>query len=207
MLFLVFLLSSCIGLNTGVVINNNGSGTIDLVYTVSDTLDSMGKQDGNTSQPPFAAGRKDFERTVSRIDGLSLKSYQSKKQDSNTIITVRLDFAGIDALVSYFDETSQKLTYAEKNGKKELVFMFNDSPMNVSANEQKLFSDALEGYSFEFSIKTRGAMEASFIDGNGGKLNTPPAGTGEIKNNSVSYRVPMGDLIFASGPVMLKIVF
>jgi hypothetical protein len=207
MLLLVFSLSSCLGIKSGIVINNDGSGTIDLVYTISETLDAMGKQDGNASKPPIPLSKSDFEKTVSQIEGLSLKSYKSENDEANVLVFVTLDFANIDALAAFFDESGQTLSYAEVNGKRELVFMFNEVPANIGSSEQELFAKALDGYTFEFSLKTQGKIEAFFLDQNGNALQHVSAGTLDVKNNSVSYNVPMADLAFAKEAVILKIVF
>lgn len=204
---LLFLLSSCLGLKTGIVVNNDGSGTIDLLYTVSETLDSMAKQDGNASEPPLPVSKSDIEKTVSRIEGLSLKSYKTETQGSNHLIQVKLDFDSIDALAAFFDESHETIRYTESGNKRKLVFVFNDEPLDINAGEQELFTKALEAYSFDFSLKTQGNMEAAFIDENGNTLQTAAAGILEVKNNSVSYQIPMADLVFAKEKIIMKIVF
>lgn len=204
---LLFFLSSCFGIKSGIIINNDGSGTIDLVYTVSGTLDSIGKQDGNISQSPLPISQSDFEKTVSRISGLSLKSYKAENEGSNILVTVKLGFDNIGALVAFLDESYQTVSYTEVNGKKELVLKFNETPAVVSAQEQALFTQALEAYTFEFSLKTRGNMEAVFVDQHGNALQNMFAGTIETQNDSVSYSVPMAELAFSKEPVILKIVF
>ncbi len=204
---LLFLLSSCIGITSGIVIRNDGSGTIDMIYMVSDSLDAVGRQDGNARQPPLPLSRNDFEKTLSRIDGLSLKSYKSERQGQHVLVTATLDFAGIDALAAFLDESRQTVTYTERNGKKELVFTFVDVPVNVGVNEQALFTEALDGYMFDFSVKTQGTMEAAFVDQNGNALNASAAGNINTQNDSVSYQVPMADLVFSKEPVILKIIF
>jgi hypothetical protein len=207
MLLSIFSLSSCIGIKSGIVINNDGSGTIDLVYTVSDALDSIGKQDGNASTPPLPTSRSDFERTVSRVEGLSLESYKTETQGSNILAAVKLGFDNIDALAAFLDESGQTVSFTENGGKKELVFMFNNSPATVGTHEQALFTQALEGYMFDFSLKISGNLEAGFIGQNGNPLQNMSIGTIETQNNTVSYKVPMAELVFAREPVMLKIVF
>jgi hypothetical protein len=207
LLLLVFLLSSCLGVKTNIDINNDGSGTIDLVYTISETFDSLGQQDGNLSQPPVPVSKSDFEKTISQIEGLSLKSYKSESDGENILVTVKLGFDNLTSLTTFFDESGQLVSYTEANGKRELVFRFNDAPGNSSASEQELFTKALEGYMFEFSVKTRGNVEAAFIDQNGNTLQNVSIGNFEVQNNSVSYEVPIADLVFAKEPVILKIGF
>jgi hypothetical protein len=202
----VFFLSSCLGIKSGIVINNDGSGTIDLAYTISSALDSLGTQDGNVSQPPVPVSKSDFEKTVSQIDGLSLTSYKSETDESNVCVSVQLDFANIDALAAFFDESGQTFQYKENGNQKELVFIFNDAAANVGAPEQTLFTKVLEGYMFDFSIKTHGNILASFVDQNGNDLQQA-LGIIAQKTDSVSYQVPMTDLVFAKEPIILKIVF
>lgn len=206
MLLFVFLFSSCLGIESGIVINNDGSGTIDLVYTVSNDLNSLGEQDGNISQPPVPISKSDFEKTVSRIEGLSLKSYKSETAETNTLVTVKLDFDNLESLADYFDESGQAADYTETNGRKEMVFTFNENPAKVESAEQELFTNAMEGYVFDFSLRTQSTMEAFFVDQYGNPVQNV-SGAFETKNNAVTYQVSMADLIFSQTPVILKIVF
>jgi hypothetical protein len=205
----VFIFSSCIGIKTGITINSDGSGQINLVYTISDMLDALGKQDGNASQPTIPVGKDDFERTISRIEGLSLKSYKVKTSESHIVIFASLEFAHINALTDYLDESNQLVSYTESNNQKELLLFFNDSPINPETYEQDMdiAMEYFEGYNFEFSLKTEENMEASFVDQNGNSIQTIATGNFTTQNNSVSYEVPIADLAFASEPIILKIVF
>ncbi|MDR2900040.1 MAG: hypothetical protein LBV20_00770 [Treponema sp.] len=207
MLLVLFCFSSCLGLKSGIEINSDGSGTIDLVYTISETLNSMGTQDGNISQPPVPVSKLDFEKTVSQIDGLSLHSYKSEVQGAHVLTFVTLDFANIEALAAFFDENNQTIRFTQNGNRKELVFAFNDVPVYVDAHEQALFTKALDGYMFEFSLKTHGTMEAAFVDQNGNAVKNANAENLSVKNNALDYQVPMADLIFAKEPVILNIVF
>ncbi len=151
--------------------------------------------------------KSDFEKTVSRIDGLSLRSYKSETAGSNLLVTVNINFDTLDSLAAFLDESGQAFSYTETNGKKELVFSFIDIPSSVEDHERELFTKALEGYSYEFEVETQGNMEASFIDQNGNPLSNPAEGNLETQSGSVSFALPMSSLVFAEEPVILRIVF
>ncbi|MBA7532529.1 hypothetical protein ES705_24755 [subsurface metagenome] len=79
-LLVVFLLSSCIGIESRIKIKNDGSGQLTLKYRVSRLITHLESTETNGNVVPLPLSREEFERTVKNTDGLELVSY-SRKED------------------------------------------------------------------------------------------------------------------------------
>jgi hypothetical protein len=181
----VLIFTSCIGIQTEIDVKRDLSGTVRMVYTVSEELLSNGTLDGNENWPALPVGKADFERTVSRIDGLALKAYREKNAGGNRLFEVTLGFDHIAALSRFLDVGGQQLDYANENGSHVITVLFSTN----AADSQLLHDDALaalagaafSGYQFDFSISVPGGTK--------------------------TYSAPMADLLASQQPEKLEIRF
>ncbi len=63
-LLVVFLLSSCIGIESRIRISNDGSGQLTLKYRVSRLITNLESTEKNGNVVPLPLSREEFERTV-----------------------------------------------------------------------------------------------------------------------------------------------
>ena len=111
--------NSCLGVSADITIKADGSGKIDLEYRVSQTLESLGRLDGNESRPAIPVGRADFERSVSRIPGLRLSKYSSRdvrgaSGGGDLVTKAALDFKDTGALTAFLDGAGSAATLVEE---------------------------------------------------------------------------------------------
>jgi len=115
-----FFLGGCFGASMDISIYSNGSGKIVLEYKVSEMMESLGRLDGNEKWQTIPVGKADFERMVSRIPGLSLKSVAASQQ-SNTLVTkAELAFDNIEALVVLLNGGANAASFSTENGQNRL---------------------------------------------------------------------------------------
>jgi hypothetical protein len=150
---IVMLLSSCIGVNADMVLRANGSGTITLEYRVAQFLESLGKLDGNENWSLIPVGRADFERSVRRIDGLKLVSFASKKQETDIVYTVKLEFSSLDALVRFLDATGNRVVLTQEAGKTRLSLTLSRGK-DIDPELLSLFTRVSQLYSIALSLST-----------------------------------------------------
>jgi hypothetical protein len=139
-----------------VVVKNDLSGTIDLVYTVSREFIAMGALDGNAAWPTLPVGRADFERSVARIDGLSLKSFRERTSGANQVFEASLHFDDPDAFAAFMSANGQSLVYENSGGKTKFTFVFNDGSGTLDDDITSLAETAFEGYNFDWRIAVPG---------------------------------------------------
>jgi hypothetical protein len=206
MLVTAFVFGSCVGTATEIVIRRDGSGTIALEYRISREFESLGKLDGNERWPPLPVGEADFERTVARVDGLSLRSFTTKTTAKDVIGEVKLDFANLEGLVYFLDISGQQASLSREGGKNRLTLIFKSFP-DTDPELLSLVSSVMEGYSLDFSLTLPGNAELRILDGNGGVLESPPMGSVAVQGTGVSFSSPMAELFTSTRPVNLEILW
>jgi hypothetical protein len=192
---------SCIGIGSEIRINRNGSGTLKLQYRIASGLEDLGKLDGNERWLPIPAGRADLERTAARIEGLDLVSYASLQEGADTIHHAELAFSSPGALGAFFDSSGRFFTADLPGGRLRLVFPGTD---DQNPDFTELLRDALEGYTFSISLILPEAARVTWLDEEGRTVEVFP-GTCSVQGSTVTYTVPMADLIFSDGALGMEI--
>ena len=199
--FLIITLTSCFGASIDINIRHDGSGKIILEYHVSQTLESIGKLDGNANWPVVPVGRADFERMSNRIPGLSLRSVST----SNDFLTrVELDFLNTDALLAFLNGSGSLASFQDYNGKKHLrLTLMEPLEKPVSDEFLSLLREVSSGYEISISVNT--STEANL------SVNPPPTGDVQIKvadkGNKVSFSISTADLFKQKDGMYLDIIY
>jgi hypothetical protein len=202
---IALLFTSCIGVKTDITIKRDLSGTARLVYTVSRELLDSGTLDGNKNWPTVPVGKADFERTVARIDGLTLRSYRARDKGGDRLFEVTLAFDNVAALAGFLSAGGQQFAYKNENGRHVFTVLFHNIGNNTGNNMgntgigassgaepsrnngqaddalSSLARTAFSGYQFEFSLAVPGDKK--------------------------TYSVPMGDLVTSAQQERMEISF
>jgi hypothetical protein len=205
-LLAALMFSSCVGVTSEILLRRDGSGTISLEYRFSRELEALGKLDGNERWPSLPAGKADFERTLARLEGLSLGSFTTKTTGKDVINQVKLDFAGLEALVRFLDASGQRASLAREGGKNRLTLVFSGAG-RADPELLTLLGAAMEGYSLDFGITLPQEPELRIPDGNGGFREIPPAGTVTVQGKRAGFSVPLAELLSSPAPVTLEILW
>jgi hypothetical protein len=205
----VLVCSSCVGASVEIVARRDGSGTIALEYRLSRDLESLGKLDGNERWPIIPVGKADLERSAARIEGLSLRSFSEKTADADVIYQAQFDFANLNALVRFLDDTGQRASLVREGAENRFTLSFNYSAGRVEADEKllDLVASSFEGYALAFGITLPQEPELRVVDRSGAPLESSPSGTALLQGNRVSFSAPMADLLSAAEPTLLEIVW
>ncbi|WP_304224450.1 hypothetical protein [Gracilinema caldarium] len=196
MLFIIFSFSSCIGLNSNVTIRQNGSGTIQMEYRLSRMFEALGKLDGNEKQLPLPVSRTDFERTLTRVPGLSLSSYSSSQDDKDIIVKAELAFTNLEALKGFLDATGQSVRLATEGGNRTLELLLVRGIKNVDKELENLVRTIFSGYNIDmrFTLPSVPTMST-----------TSKIGQGTVTGKSARYSSSVTDLVLSSDAVQLKL--
>jgi hypothetical protein len=199
--------SSCVGVSLDITARRDGSGTMVLEYRLSRDFESLGKLDGNENWPVVPVGKADLERSVARVEGLSLRSFSKKNLAGDALYRAQLDFATLDALARFLDGAGQRVSLTRKGEEHRLLLSFNSSAGRVAADEalSELLASSFEGYALDFGVTLPQAPALRVLDGRGDPLESPPAGTALVRGNRVSFSAPMADLFSAAEPTRLEI--
>jgi len=214
-LFALGGMTSCLGLNADIVLNSDSSGTLSLEYRISRVLDSLGRTDGNEGRPPVPMGRVDFERTVDRIPGMKLLSYASKEEPRDRIITAKLQFSTMDALLRFLDAAGEKAVYSRGGSQgdpQKLTFVLNQGGRMRNPELNALMGQITEGYGVNISMSFPSIgnrnetgseiRKVLLMDSEGGPLNIP--GNITRQGNKFSCSLPLGAVLSAEKGVILE---
>jgi hypothetical protein len=200
------LLFSCVGTSSNITFNNDGSGTLVQQYRIARELEDLGALDGNEAQPTVPVIGADLERTIARIPGLHLKSYQSHEDGKDTVHRAEIAFDSPEALSALFSGGGQPFTV--KFPEKRITIDFSGSDESET-NEafMELMAEELQGYMFELSFSVPETAHYVWLDENGNTLGQSDAvpGVCSVSGKTAAYSVPMADLVYLEKPLTLEI--
>jgi hypothetical protein len=160
----------------------------------------MGALDGNERWLPVPVGRADLERSVARIDGLTLVSYSSREAGADTVHRAEFSFANPRALEAFFDSSGRQFK-ADMAQKKIILSFPGSEPRN--AEFEKLAREALEGYAFFLALTLPEAPRISWFDQEGKTAVFP--GSCTVNGSVVECGIPMADLVFLGAALTMEI--
>ncbi|MEJ5188744.1 hypothetical protein [Treponema sp. J25] len=188
----LLLFSSCVGVQSNITIRQDGSGTIQLVYQVSRMVESLGKLDGNERFLPFPVGKVDFERTVTRVPGLSLRSYNTRQDEKNITVLAELAFQNLDALRVFLDSTGRLVSFSDEADQKRLVIRLAPGPATTDPDIQNLVRSVFEGYEIGLTITT---PTVPSYEGRG--IGRGKVGTLSLSGLRLTFTAPTADILLA----------
>lgn len=201
---LVFLLSSCIGANLDIVLNQDGSGLITLEYQISKSLDSLGKLDGNERWGTIPVGEADFERTMDRLPEMKLLSFSSKDDGKNIIIDAKMQFSSLKGLLAFLDATGRRSTLSVNAGSGRLLLTLSEGAEKTDANLNRLLAAISENYSIRMSMTFPGEGSLALTDNKGNPLKTTPGVEIQPAGKKVSCSFPLYDVITSADGINVE---
>ena len=196
LLSFVFLMSSCLGVNMNIALNQNGSGTIALEYRISRTLDALGRLDGNERWNTIPIGRADFERTVDRLPDIKLISFSSREDGKNLLISAKLEFTSLKGLLAFLDAGGRRSSFSGDARSGSMVLSLSEGAENINSGLNGLIAAVCESYTVDLSMNFPSEGSLSVTDRHGKAL---AAGNDIIaKGKRVSCSFPLYE-IFSSG--------
>ena len=198
------ILNSCLGVSADITIKADGSGRIALTYRVSQTLESIGRLDGNEKLPAVPVSKLDFERTVSRIPGLKLSKYSSKNVRSasgsgDLVTNVTLDFKDSSALLAFLDSSGSRAALVQ-TGQGSLLRLNLLDPSETITNPGllSLLREVSDGYELAITFS---------LPGNAGIEMLPSVPAAKLASNGkkASFSIGMGELLSLKDGAVLEI--
>jgi hypothetical protein len=164
-LSLIFL--SCIGIDSKMTLAADGSGTLELVYTVSDfARDWENAGTGQESPLPVPINETDFRRSAAVVPGLSLESYSREESGDTSVIRAFLRFTSLDALNRFISgpDTHFKLTREGNRTIFEQVISFG-SGGQIDERTREFIDSFFKTYILSFSLTAPRAISRTNLPG------------------------------------------
>jgi hypothetical protein len=201
------MLAACLGVETGIDIKRDGSGTIDMTYRISEELFMLGTLPGNENAPPLPVGKEDFERTFSRIPGMEMTSFSEKTVDDERIFVVKAKFDSLDALVNYLDARGSIASVRHEGGATALSIDLGIDSGPLDPELAPMLPIIFDGYYMDFNISLPGGCTVLYTDRDGNKLPSPSYGETTVTANSVSFHAPMTDTLSGAEATVMTVTW
>ncbi|GHU15062.1 hypothetical protein FACS1894163_00560 [Spirochaetia bacterium] len=195
LLLCVILFSSCMGVRADITVKADGSGRISLEYRVSRQMEALGQLDGNLNQPTIPVGRQDFERSLARLPGLTLRSFSSKQDEKNIINQAEIDFAGLEALIPFLDAAGEGASLSRTGGQTSLRLTLSRGAADIDEDLLSLAELVSAGY--EAAISLAGPRETSLalFDHSHQPIQTPKGAEWVKSGKKASIAIPIPQLL------------
>jgi hypothetical protein len=190
------LLASCIGIESRLVLRGDGSGTLTLSYKVSQFMKNIdvGRED---KRLPLPVSEEEFRRTAEGIEGLRLIEVQQREDEENVNIRAVLEFDNLEALNKLSPEPGLGLSLSsgsEGTVFRQLVAPAGD-PEELTEESLAMIEEFFAGYELSYRLTAPAPVKAHNL----GELS--PDG------RSVAYNVTIPELLQATEPVILEVVW
>jgi hypothetical protein len=203
---LVLTLCSCIGVQSDVLLKPDGSGTLTLEYRISRVLESLGRQDGNERWLSVPVGRADFERTLERLPGLKMLSFSSREEGADLVVTVKMEFKNMEALLRFFDATGSRAVCTLEGGVNRLRLTLAEAKQRAPNRELKELFDRIAGpYGVRFNFTLPSEAVLTILDGAGRALPGIADSVITPAGKQVSCSIPVKAIMDAPGGIDLEL--
>ena len=187
----LLLLNSCFGVNADIILNQNGSGTINLEYRIAKSVDLLGRLDGNERWNTIPVGRADFERTLDRLPEMKLLSFSSREDAKDLIISARMEFSSIQGLLAFFDASGQRSSFSGNALSGSLSLTLSEGRQNNNASLDHLIAAVTSPYTVVLGMTFPVSGNLAVQDTQGRNLGTIPGAVIVTTGKKVSCSVPL----------------
>jgi len=210
--YLLFAVSSCVGVSVDISLNQNGSGNAALEYQISKALDALGRLDGNERWNTIPVGRADFERTMDRLPGMKLTSFSSKEDRNNLIINAKMEFEDLKSLMSFIDASGLRSSFSGDTHSGRIFMTLNDArPKSNAALEnlalENLIAEISKSYSVKMAMSLPGEGSVKITDNRGFSLDKIPGSVIISPGKKVSFSLPLYSVLSATDGINVEFLW
>ncbi len=187
------LLSSCVGIDSTLTLRDDGSGTLSLVYRVSQLVVDLGVSESGASAVPLPLTREDFQRSLAGAAGkVRLTRFDRSEDEKDVTIRADLAFDSFDALarVEAFQQAELKLS--SEAGRQSFSQLIARAPQKpLSDQSMKMLDTLFSGYELRFTIKAPRPIQSSSI------------GTLSDDKKTLTWSAPVRDVVSSRTDLVL----
>jgi hypothetical protein len=158
-------LTSCIGIDSRLTIRDNGSGTLQLIYRVSQLVTNLGVSSTGKSVIPLPISRADFERSLAQSGGkVRLTRFDRSENEKDITIRVELAFNTLDDLAkvdAFQDAQLKSATEGTSHTFSQLVAKTLTPPLNDDS--KRMLDTLFDGYNITYVLEVPQPIQDSTI--------------------------------------------
>ena len=193
---LAFLMS-CVGIDSTLKINDNGSGSLVLTYRVSQLVVDLGASSSSGGAIPLPISKSDFERSLEAAKGkVSLTKFVRTEDEKDVTIMAELAFDSIDDLgqLDAFREADLKLVSdGTRHTFSQLIARTPSEP--VSEDTLRMIDALSDGYDLTFKVQAPKAIQSATL------------GTLGADKRLLTYTISIKDVMQAKQDIALSVTW
>jgi hypothetical protein len=177
------LMVSCLGIEMDIKINNDGSGTAEMAFKISQMFFQMGPEAGEV---PIPLSREELESTYEGVPGVTVVDVKEEDTEENKTITATLSFKDFAALTAGEDDMFQGTSLTREGGSNVFRAVIKEAVEPGEEGEEDLEQEEMikpyyEGYYFVYKVTAPQRVRSHSL--------------GDLSDNGrvVTYRVAMYD--------------
>jgi hypothetical protein len=180
----VLLFFGCIGIETTMNINANGSGMIFIQYKVSQLLVNMGRTETEAEkQVPLPLAEEDFRQAVMKAPGLTLHSFHQEETEADVIIRAEIGFDSVGSLNNSEIFADMPISFTKRGNSYVFSQLLTEGSEEMTEEQKQAMEDFFQGYELAFAI----TVPRKIIDYNRGELSQD--------KHTLTYRITMMQLL------------
>ena len=188
------VLSSCIGIDSRLTVRDNGSGTLQLTYRISQLVADLGVSSTGKSVVPLPVSRSDFERSLAASNGkVRLTGFDKSEDPKDITIRADLAFDSLDALAridAFRDADIKWGTEASRRTFSQVVARTPRQP--ISDDSRRMLETLFDGYDMSFVLVAPQPIQESSL----GSLSTD--------KRTLTYKTTIKDIMTTTQDLVLS---
>jgi len=192
----VVLLSSCIGIESEILLRQDGTGVLTLSYQISQFMKNIdaGREE---KQLPLPVNEEEFVRTAEGIEGLRLTDIDEREDEENVYIRAKLEFDSVDA-VNALGRAGQIGIGLENQGEtntfRQVIFAGQEGE-EITEDSLEMIETFFQGYDLVYTITVPTPVQSHSL------------GDLSADGRTVTYTITVPEILKRSQPLVLEVVW
>jgi hypothetical protein len=192
----VVLLSSCIGIESEILLRQDGTGVLTLSYQISQFMKNIdaGREE---KQLPLPVNEEEFVRTAEGIEGLRLTDIDEREDEENVYIRAELEFDSVDA-VNALGQAGQIGISLENQGEtntfRQVIFAGQKGEA-ITEDSLEMIETFFQGYDLVYTITVPTPVQSHSL------------GDLSADGRTVTYTITVPEILKRSQPLVLEVVW
>jgi len=192
--FTVALLSSCIGIDSRLTIRDNGSGTLQLTYRISQLVADLGVSSTGRSAIPLPVSRSDFERSLAPSNGkVRLTRFDKFEDEKDITIRAEISFDSLDALAKVDAFSDADLKWGTDGSRRTFSqVVAKTPPQPLSDDSKRMLETLFDGYDLSFVVEAPKPIQDSTL------------GTLSADKKTLTYKTTIKDVMTTTQDLVMS---
>jgi hypothetical protein len=194
-LAVVVALTSCVGIDSRLTINDNGSGVLALTYRVSQLVVNLGNPVDGKGVVPLPLSKSDFERSLAATQGkVRLTRFDRSEDQKDITIRAELAFDSLDALAQVDAFQSAQIHVSTDSGNHTFSELIAKAPSEPVTDDSLRMVDAFfGGYDLAFTVEAPQPVKSNSL------------GTLSADKRVLTYKTTVSDILRTKNDIILSI--